>query len=192
MKVLLTGFSAFGKVRVNPSEQIVRLFAARPAVGAARRVALSRNPPLQLATAVLPVEYAAAARTIRRLIRAERPDAVLCLGVAPEGPRFAWREWRGIWTTAASATTAASCARIAELCAALRQFIGQPFRWRRFKKPSDGAAWPPSSPMMQEVSCATMSFMLPGMKPPGCAARCPAVLYTCPACPAQAGSGKAV
>ena len=73
MKILLTGFNAFGKVRSNPSQQIVEHFAALP------------RPPrrVQLITKVLPTEYVAATRQIRRLIRASRPDAILCLGVAP-------------------------------------------------------------------------------------------------------------
>ena len=73
MKILLTGFTPFGKVRVNPSEQVVRRLAESE----------RRNGRIQLVTDVLPVEYRAATRRIRRLIRRERPDAILCTGVAP-------------------------------------------------------------------------------------------------------------
>ena len=74
MKILLTGFEPFGPVRVNPSEQIVRRIAAQ---------ARSRRDD-GLVAEVLPTEFAAAERRLRRLIRQFRPDAVLCLGVAPQ------------------------------------------------------------------------------------------------------------
>ncbi len=73
MKILLTGFEPFGAVRVNPSEQIVRR------IGEQARA--SGNADLR--AEVLPTEFAAAERRIRKLIRTLRPEAVLCLGVAP-------------------------------------------------------------------------------------------------------------
>ena len=73
MKILLTGFEPYGAVQVNPSEQIVRRIAAR---------ARSRGDA-DLFAEVLPTEFRAAGRRIRQLIRAIRPAAVLCLGVAP-------------------------------------------------------------------------------------------------------------
>lgn len=72
MKILVTGFDAFGKVRVNPSEQIVRRLGERA----------RQDRKYDLVAKVLPTEYAAATQEIRRLIRAARPDAILCLGVA--------------------------------------------------------------------------------------------------------------
>jgi len=74
MKILLTGFEPFGPVRVNPSEQIVRRIAAQ---------ARARGDD-GLVADVLPTEFAAADKRIRRLIRKFRPAAVLCLGVAPQ------------------------------------------------------------------------------------------------------------
>jgi pyroglutamyl-peptidase len=74
MKILLTGFEPFGPVRVNPSEQIIRRIAEE-ARGRGRT---------ELRAEVLPTEFVAAERRIRRLIRQFRPDAVLCLGVAPQ------------------------------------------------------------------------------------------------------------
>lgn len=72
MKILLTGFNSFHRVRVNPSEEVVRVLAScRP-----------NNSAVELITAVLPTEYVAGTRQLRRLIRKARPDAVLCLGVA--------------------------------------------------------------------------------------------------------------
>lgn len=72
MKILLTGFNSFKGVRVNPSEAVVRTLAER-----------SRNDiSAELITAVLPTEYIAATRQIRKLIRSVQPDAILCLGVA--------------------------------------------------------------------------------------------------------------
>lgn len=68
MTILLTGFTPFGKVAVNPSQLIIAQVAAR------------REP--DVITAVLPVEYAASGRSMAELIRIYQPDAVLCLGVA--------------------------------------------------------------------------------------------------------------
>lgn len=73
MKILLTGFEAFGAVEVNPSEQVVQRIAAR---------ARSRGRD-DLVTEILPTEFVAAGKRIRNLIRKFRPAAVLCLGVAP-------------------------------------------------------------------------------------------------------------
>lgn len=73
MKILLTGFEPFGRWKVNPSERVVRALAKQ---------ARLRNDT-HLVTAILPTEYARAAKTIQRLIRTLRPEAVLCLGVAP-------------------------------------------------------------------------------------------------------------
>ena len=70
MKILLTGFNAFGTVKVNPSQLIVEHFAANPPDG------------IDLITEVLPTEFEAAGNRIRALIRQHLPDAVLCLGVA--------------------------------------------------------------------------------------------------------------
>lgn len=69
MKTLLTGFTTFGDVTVNPSQLIVEAVTARSHVS-------------DLVTAILPVEYAAAESCIARLIREHQPDAVVCLGVA--------------------------------------------------------------------------------------------------------------
>jgi pyroglutamyl-peptidase len=67
-RVLLTGFTAFGSVAVNPSQVIVeRLAGCDPDV----------------ITAVLPVEYAGAQAAIDALLRLHRPDVVISLGVAP-------------------------------------------------------------------------------------------------------------
>jgi pyroglutamyl-peptidase len=82
MKILLTGFEPFGPVRVNPSEQIVRRIGRRVEEAARGRGAM------ELRAEVLPTEFAAADRRIRRLIWEFRPDAVLCLGVAPQRDRI--------------------------------------------------------------------------------------------------------
>jgi len=73
MRILVTGFEPFGIVRVNASEQIVRRLAAGARAG-------KRD---DLIAEILPTEFTAAGKKIRRLIRAIRPDAVVCLGVAP-------------------------------------------------------------------------------------------------------------
>ena len=82
MKVLLTGFEPFGPVRVNPSEQIV-LHIGRRMEEEARG-----HRAFELRAEVLPTEFVAADRRIRQLIREFRPDAVLCLGVAPQRDRI--------------------------------------------------------------------------------------------------------
>lgn len=61
MRVLVTGFKPWGKQRVNPSGEVARALGGR----------------------VLPVDYRAADRELRRLIREERPGAIVMLGLAP-------------------------------------------------------------------------------------------------------------
>jgi len=61
VRVLLTGFKPWGTQRRNPSGEVARTLGGH----------------------VLPVAYAAAARRLRVLIRAVRPDAILMLGLAP-------------------------------------------------------------------------------------------------------------
>jgi len=73
MRILVTGFEPFGAVNVNPSEQIVRKLT---------EVARAEKRD-DLVTEILPTEFTAAGKKIRRLIRAIRPEAVVCLGVAP-------------------------------------------------------------------------------------------------------------
>jgi pyroglutamyl-peptidase len=77
LKILLTGFNSFQGVRSNPSEQVVKEIARRVQSG------VFAPPRATIVTTVLPTEYAAATRQLRRRIRTVRPDAVLCLGVAP-------------------------------------------------------------------------------------------------------------
>ena len=72
MKILLTGFEPFGSVRLNPSEQIVREIAERSRSGGKD----------DLITEILPTEFVAAGKRIKRLIRSIRPAVVVCLGVA--------------------------------------------------------------------------------------------------------------
>lgn len=71
MRILLTGFEPFGAVKSNPSEFVVRKIAE-----------CARDGGDDLIAEILPTEFSAAGRKIRRLIRALRPDAVICLGVA--------------------------------------------------------------------------------------------------------------
>jgi pyroglutamyl-peptidase len=60
VKVLLTGFMPWGTWRRNPSGDVA----------------------LALGGHALPVDYAAADRALRRLLRKEKPDAILLLGLA--------------------------------------------------------------------------------------------------------------
>lgn len=81
MKILVTGFNAFGKVKVNPSELIVRHLPSR-------RQGKKARAGSQLVAELLPTEYVAATRRVRQLIRREQPDAILCLGVAERRERI--------------------------------------------------------------------------------------------------------
>src|SRR6187399_1122556 len=71
MKALVTGFDAFGGDTLNPSYEAVRRLPAR--IGA-----------LDIVTAELPTSFKRAMPTLRALIRRERPDIVLCVGLAAE------------------------------------------------------------------------------------------------------------
>lgn len=66
-KVLLTGFTPFGTVSVNPSQLIVEALA---------------NYSPHLHSVVLPTEYHTAGRSIAELIQTHQPDVVMSLGVA--------------------------------------------------------------------------------------------------------------
>lgn len=73
--ILLSGFGPFPGVPSNPTERLVRRFAAEGAVARAR-----------LATRALPTAFGGAAEALAGAISAERPDAVVMLGVAGAGP----------------------------------------------------------------------------------------------------------
>jgi pyroglutamyl-peptidase len=66
VKILITGFEPWGKHRVNPSGELAS------AVGGH----------------VLPVDFDLAARELRRLIRKERPRAIVMMGLAPGRTRI--------------------------------------------------------------------------------------------------------
>jgi len=86
MKILLTGFEPFGPIQVNPSEEIVRRIGqhAGRRMGQGMREEARGHGTVELRAEVLPTEFVAADRRIRQLIREFEPDAVLCLGVAPQ------------------------------------------------------------------------------------------------------------
>ncbi len=69
MRVLVTGFEPFGGDSVNPSEQV--------ALNLPRRIGGAR-----VEAAVLPVVYYASLRMLLRRIALDRPDAVICMGLA--------------------------------------------------------------------------------------------------------------
>jgi pyrrolidone-carboxylate peptidase len=62
MKILLTGFEPFGKIKKNPSEAIVRQIAPRTA-----------DRGYDLIAEVLPTEFRTADRKLRKLIRSNKP-----------------------------------------------------------------------------------------------------------------------
>jgi pyroglutamyl-peptidase len=72
MKILLTGFEAFGTAEENPSQVIVE------------HMAKSNDllDHIDLICEILPVEYETTGHLIRELIKTHQPDAVVMLGVA--------------------------------------------------------------------------------------------------------------
>src|SRR5690606_1355293 len=73
--LLLSGFGPFPGVPSNPTELLVRRFAAEPP-----------GARFRLATRLLPTEFGGAAELLAGAIEAERPDAVVMLGVGGAGP----------------------------------------------------------------------------------------------------------
>lgn len=73
-KLLLTGFDAFGGHATNPTAQL------------AARLKGCRIAEFEVRTAVLPVTFAGAGQRLLELLRAERPDLVLCTGQAAGRP----------------------------------------------------------------------------------------------------------
>ncbi|MEQ1773775.1 MAG: pyroglutamyl-peptidase I [Burkholderiales bacterium] len=71
MRALVTGFDPFGGDAINPSYEAVRRLPAR--IGT-----------LDVATAELPTSFRAATPKLRALIKRERPDIVLCVGLAAD------------------------------------------------------------------------------------------------------------
>jgi pyroglutamyl-peptidase len=74
MRILVTGFEAFAGSPLNPSEQVVS--------------ALKMDPPpdVDMITAVLPVDAAAAPAVLVEILKTTSPQAVLCLGEASGRP----------------------------------------------------------------------------------------------------------
>ena len=68
--ILVTGFEAFGGEKINPSQEIARALDGRLIAG--RRVV----------GAVLPCVFGASIAELKRLLRAHRPELVVCLGLA--------------------------------------------------------------------------------------------------------------
>jgi len=67
VRVLLTGFEPWGTLRRNPSGEVAAALGGH----------------------LLPVDYAGSARRLRGLIRRERPDAIVMLGLAPRSRTLA-------------------------------------------------------------------------------------------------------
>lgn len=74
-KVLLTGFEPFGGASFNPSGAVVR------------EIEKSRIEGVDIATAILPVEFKRSAQILIELIAEHKPHIVMCLGQA-EGRDF--------------------------------------------------------------------------------------------------------
>lgn len=78
LRVLLTGFEPFGGASLNPSQELVRV--------------LSADPPtvVDLRTAVLPVEFGAAADQLLALVHEVAPDVVIATGQAEGRREMSW------------------------------------------------------------------------------------------------------
>lgn len=68
--VLVTGFEPFGGDPANPSQEIARALDGRVLAGRS------------VVGAVLPCVFGASAAELKRLLRAHRPEMVVCLGLA--------------------------------------------------------------------------------------------------------------
>ncbi|MEO8607815.1 MAG: pyroglutamyl-peptidase I [Chloroflexota bacterium] len=73
MRILMTGFTPFPGVEVNPTQLLIRYFQDET---------VSLPEGVQVIAEVLPTAFEASDERIRQLIRDESPDFVLCLGVA--------------------------------------------------------------------------------------------------------------
>jgi len=73
VRILVTGFTPFGRGRTNPSEWI------------ARRLEV---PGVVLVRGVLPTTYRGSEKALLRLLRRHRPDAVLSLGLSSSSSRL--------------------------------------------------------------------------------------------------------
>jgi pyroglutamyl-peptidase len=78
-RILATGFSAFPRAPVNPTETLVAMLnAARPDLG----------PDVELMACVLPVEYARAPAMLAEIGRDFRPDIAVHFGLADSAKGF--------------------------------------------------------------------------------------------------------
>lgn len=78
-RILATGFSAFPRAPVNPTETLVAMLdAARPDLG----------PDVELMARVLPVEYARAPAMLAEIGRDFRPDVAVHFGLADSAKGF--------------------------------------------------------------------------------------------------------
>ena len=77
LRVLVTGFSAFPRAPVNPSEELIAMLADRP-------------PPegVDLSLRVLPVEYGRVPSLLSDIGRAVRPDIAIHFGLADTARSF--------------------------------------------------------------------------------------------------------
>ncbi|PHN00591.1 pyroglutamyl-peptidase I family protein [Flavilitoribacter nigricans] len=72
MKILLTGFEAFGGMQVNPSQVIVESIS---------NIDFKTNFDLEIITSILPVDFALAGKELMREISLYQPDYCISTGV---------------------------------------------------------------------------------------------------------------
>jgi|GEM_PF-227273 len=83
MKILLTGFEAFGDVEENPTQVIVERFAKQA----------DTIDYAELVCEIIPVEYELSGQRIRELIDRHQPDAVVMTGVAARRKKINIEFW---------------------------------------------------------------------------------------------------
>ena len=105
MKVLITGFNAFGSVRENPAEYVI---ARLRELGSQRRVVKARYE-------VLDVCYAWAEKRVREIITDEQPDLVVMVGVAAERNVVSLEQVAVNWDDAACADNSGEVRRGREI-----------------------------------------------------------------------------
>ncbi|MEM2207753.1 MAG: pyroglutamyl-peptidase I [Sulfolobales archaeon] len=80
MKALITGFEPYGKYGENPSEVVARTLP---------EVASRELPGVELVTAVLPVSFRRAKERLLGLLRVEKPDIYIGIGLRPGATHIA-------------------------------------------------------------------------------------------------------
>lgn len=83
MKVLLTAFDAFGGESINPAQEAVRLVRAE-------------SFDAEIVKMDIPTVFDKSIKLVLRAMKKHKPNVVLCVGQAGEGPRLRRSGWQSI------------------------------------------------------------------------------------------------